>query len=347
MIRPTIYRKSDPVMNFVVFDLEWNQPLSYQSRVYREVGDRLIFEMIQIGAVKLDENLNVVDSISIPIRPTHYVRIHPRIHRMTHLGPEELCDAPQFPEAMAQFEAWWGEDVTLLTWGCDDISVLQQNIDFFGYKTQLPPMCDIQKMFSDHHRLKERAGLKLAMDMMSIEPDESKEFHNAENDAYYTALVFKACESPMDVLKYPQKPKQLIHANSEKHKGPEGLEFASLEEAISSEAALHPRCPVCSKVAALDGDYVPQAANKYISLARCRAHGNLLVRLHLRVTDDNMRLMYVTVAKAAPSNCAYVRTKRLQVADRLARYRAAHNGQNPDMEEALLNADRSSVPFDE
>ena len=42
-------------MQYIIIDLEWNQPLSYQSRVYREVGDKLIFEMIQVGAVKLDE----------------------------------------------------------------------------------------------------------------------------------------------------------------------------------------------------------------------------------------------------------------------------------------------------
>ena len=41
-------------MTYIILDLEWNQPISYQSKAYREVGDKLIFEMIQIGAVKLD-----------------------------------------------------------------------------------------------------------------------------------------------------------------------------------------------------------------------------------------------------------------------------------------------------
>ena len=80
-------------MQYIVIDLEWNQPMSYDSAVYRQVGDRLIFEMIQIGAVKLNEQLEVCDSISIPIRPVHYVKIHPRIRKMTQLGPEELADA--------------------------------------------------------------------------------------------------------------------------------------------------------------------------------------------------------------------------------------------------------------
>ena len=31
-------------MTYIILDLEWNQPISYQSRTYREVGDKLIFE---------------------------------------------------------------------------------------------------------------------------------------------------------------------------------------------------------------------------------------------------------------------------------------------------------------
>ena len=81
-------------MTYIILDLEWNQPISYQSRTYREVGDKLIFEMIQIGAVKLDADLNPADSISIPIAPTHYLRIHPRIRRMTGLDSETLARIP-------------------------------------------------------------------------------------------------------------------------------------------------------------------------------------------------------------------------------------------------------------
>ena len=29
------------------------------------------------------------------------------------------------------FRKWCGDDCAILTWGCDDISVLQQNLDFF------------------------------------------------------------------------------------------------------------------------------------------------------------------------------------------------------------------------
>ena len=51
-------------MQLIVLDLEWNQPTSYQSAAYRRVGDRLLFEVIQFGAAKLDEGLEIVDKIA-------------------------------------------------------------------------------------------------------------------------------------------------------------------------------------------------------------------------------------------------------------------------------------------
>ena len=191
-------------MHYIILDLEWNQPLSYQSQTYRQVGDKLIFEMIQIGAVRLDAERNVVDSISIPIAPTHYLRIHPRIRRMTGLDSETLAGAPAFREALEQFAAWCGEDYVLLTWGCDDVSVLWQNITFFHCEDiTLPPLCDLQRLFSDTHQLKDRAGLKAAMEMLGISPDENRSFHNALNDAWYTALVFQKMPEPEAVIMVP------------------------------------------------------------------------------------------------------------------------------------------------
>lgn len=334
-------------MNFVVVDLEWNQPLSYDSSVYRQVGDRLIFEMIQIGAVKLDEHYQVVDSISIPIRPVHYVKIHPRIRRMTQLGPEELADAPEFLDAMDQFAAWCGEDYVLLTWGCDDVSVLKQNMDFFGCTVKLPPLCDIQRLFADVNGTKDRKGLKVAMEMLDIQPDAERYFHNALHDAYYTALVFAKMPDPMAVLNYPQQPKSLIHPKKHGRSKEKGEDFDSLQAALQSPMAQQPRCPVCGKKTQVEeGGYVKQSGDKYIGLSTCPHHGCLLIRLRFKATDDDKRSMAVSIAKATSANRAYVHTKRIQMEEKAAKYLAEH-GQLPDPDAELMNADRSSMPFDD
>ena len=333
-------------MTYIVLDLEWNQPISYQSSTFRKVGDKLMFEMIQIGAVKLDANLNPGEAISIPIAPTHYVRIHPRIRRMTGLDSETLAGAPAFREALQQFAAWCGDDYTLLTWGIDDVSVLYQNIHFFHCEDiVLPPLCDIQRLFSTVHNLKDRSGLKTAMELVNITPDDTMSFHNALNDAWYTALVFKTLPDPSAVLNYPQEPRPLIHSRHIAREKTEGEAFASVRDALASETAIHPVCPRCGRVLALDGEYIKQSADKYIAVAQCRNHGRILIRLRFRIDDDGKKIMSRTTAPATSANVAYIHTKQLQNQQRQAQYLESH-GSLPDPDEELLNADVSSMPFD-
>ena len=331
-------------MHYIVLDLEWNQPLNHQNRVYREYGDRLIFEMIQIGAVKLDGDLNIVDSLSVLIHPTCYQRIHPRIRRMTHLGEEELEDAPLFHEAMDQFVAWCrreGDDYLLLTWGCDDVSVLQQNLDFFDVHPQLAPVCDIQHMYSVEHAQQNRAGLSLAMEQLEIVPEEDRPFHNALHDAYYTALVFRKMANPEEVTKYIQKPKQLIHPEAEGRIRTKGEVYPTIAAGLESEAISAPLCPLCGRPTKLEeGGYVPQAPDKYIGLTRCRSHGMMLVRLRIKALRDGGRWMGVNVARASKPNIAYIHAKQYQMQQRAAA------GQVYNAERALMQACGSSVPFE-
>jgi DNA polymerase III epsilon subunit-like protein len=329
-------------MHYVILDLEWNQPINHYNRTYRQVGDRLIFEMIQIGAVKLDETFSIVDSLSVPIRPTHYTRIHPRIARMTGLNEENLSDQPQFEEALNRFTAWCGEDYALLTWGCDDVSVLQQNMDFFGVHPQLPPLCDIQQLYSKAFNQKNRAGLSAAMEQLGIDPEENKAFHNAVNDAWYTALVFQKLPSPGDLLNYPQQPRQLIHQEQDRLIRNKGEIFETIAEGMRSDLAMKPKCPVCGKAAAVEKDgYVQQSPDKYIGLAKCSGHGILMLRLRLRAVSDRRVWMGLNVSKATRNNVAYIHAKQYQQAQRLAQ------GMTFDPETALRNAERSNVPFED
>ena len=265
---------------------------------------------------------------------------------MTGLDSEKLAGAPNFRDALLQFTSWCGEDYTLLTWGCDDISVLYQNIKFFHCEDiSLAPLCDIQKLFSEVHHLKDRSGLKTAMEMTGIRPEESMAFHNALYDAWYTALVFKTLPDPSAVLNYPQQPRPLIHARRSVREKTAGEAFDSVRDALQSETAIHPVCPRCGRVMALDGEYIKQSADKYIAVAKCKNHGRILIRLRFRIDEDGKKVLSRSTAPATGANVAYVHTKQLQMKERQARYLEEH-GALPDPDEELLNADPSSMPFD-
>ena len=238
-------------MQYIILDLEWNQPINYQNRIYRLYGDRLIFEMIQIGAVRVDEHLNILDSISIPIQPTCYTVIHPRIRSMTHLSEQVLDTAPYFEEALNSFLTWCGTDCIFLTWGCDDVSVFQQNLDFFELHPDLPAFYDIQPLFASAFGMTQRMNLPGAMDLMGLSQEDDKYFHNAAHDAYYTAQVFIHLPHPEEILHYPQQPRSLLHPASKARKTDL---FETIAQGLESELAQSPRCAICAKATEIEGE---------------------------------------------------------------------------------------------
>ena len=63
-----------PQRNLVLFDLEWN--IGYQPYTFNYHGVQQTFrgEIIEIGAVKIDEDANVLDTFSIHLRPRIFRR---------------------------------------------------------------------------------------------------------------------------------------------------------------------------------------------------------------------------------------------------------------------------------
>ncbi len=299
-------------MHYIVMDLEWNQPTSFNTPVFRQIGDSLLFEVIQIGAVKLSEDFSLLEELSLPVRPTHYTSIHPRVKRMTHLGHDELCDAPAFPEAMASFADWCGEDYVLLTWGADDISVLQQNLDFFQFEGTPAKMYDVQRYYAEAFELgAKQKSLKGAMEHLEIAADESRGFHNAVNDAFYTALVLQKLPEPTGVLKHEQTPRKLSH-NPRRTRLRVTRMVPSVAAGLAGADVQTPECPTCKKPTQLTTELTPQAPGKYVAIAKCAQHGQLFVRVRFTLLPDGQRGMQLSVMPANHQNRAYVHTKVLQ-----------------------------------
>ncbi len=305
-------------MQYIVLDLEWNQPLSYSSAAYKSVGGKLLFEMIQIGAVRVDENMRIADSFTQLIRPVHYQKLHPRIRRITHIEQAELDEAPEFCEAVKSFADWCGQDYILLTWGCDDVSVLRQNMDFFKCETPLSEIYDVQKLFGEVlGNSKDRRGLKSAMEHFSIESDESMPFHNAVNDAYYTAQVFLRLPEPQKVLECKLTPRKLMHIDRPRERQAI-MRVRSTQDTLSSPMALKPPCPSCGKKIDVAEGYVLQSDGRYMALADCPQHGLVLVRLQFGKSEDGKRIVTRSTALSDEQSRAYVATKHLQWQQKIA-----------------------------
>ena len=181
-------------MNYIVLDLEFNQPFHFKSGKSSELNPECPFEIIQIGAVKLNENFEVSNTFNCMIKPQFYKRIHPYVEKITGIKEEDLKDKVSFKEAFEQFTKFIGdEDSVLCTWGIDDIKSLYRNILVHNINIDLitNKYINVQAYATKYlnYEAGKTIGLKNAVTELDIEIENS--FHDALNDADYTAKIFK------------------------------------------------------------------------------------------------------------------------------------------------------------
>ena len=157
--------------NYIVFDLEWNQG----EAPAQKDGKTLNFEIVEIGAVKLNSKKEKIGEFSRLIKP----QIHRQMHRITgkliHLTMEDLENGEVFQGVAKEFLEWCGEDPMFCSWGPLDLTEFQRNLDFFGMKllSDRPiAFYDVQKLYSlAYDDGKARKSLETAVDELRLEKD--------------------------------------------------------------------------------------------------------------------------------------------------------------------------------
>ncbi|MBR6652756.1 MAG: exonuclease domain-containing protein [Anaerotignum sp.] len=180
-------------MNYIVLDLEFNQSFPFKSGKKVEPNPECPIEIIQIGAVKLNERFEQLDTFDAMIRPQIYPHLHPFVEKITGIRAEMLADKPSFKEAYEGFLKFIGNEPAILcTWGGDDVKSLFRNILFHDLDADAltNQFLNVQPFAAQHlnHEAGKAIGLKNAVEALGI--PEAETFHNALNDAIYTAKIF-------------------------------------------------------------------------------------------------------------------------------------------------------------
>ncbi len=273
-------------MTYIVIDLEWNQCPGGKARE----NPALPFEIVEIGAVKLNENRDIIGHFRELIRPQVYNRFHYRTREILHMDMSELSDARTFPQVIRDFFSWCGEDYMLCTWGPLDLMELQRNMSFYGMENPLPlPLFyyDVQKLFSLlYEDGKIRRSLKDAVDYLHIGEDGS--FHRAFQDTYYTAEIMKQMDwdqvkeyQSVDYFRLPATEKDQIHISFQKYAKFVSRAFASREDAMQDKEVLSTRCYVCNTLMKPVIPWFLVGSKYYYSVSRCPTHG--LVKGKIRI----------------------------------------------------------------
>lgn len=174
-------------MNYIIFDMEWNQPADLSAMVTEPIC--LTGEIIEIGAVKLDDDFRLIDELRLYITPKYYTRMHKRIAALTGIRDKDLMTRGiPFPEAYDRFRAFCGEEYRFMTWSMSDVPMLIDNMLLHGIDVSALPVCyDIQRIFGrEIMRCNTRFALDSALAIMKESGDTA---HDALNDSRNTAKI--------------------------------------------------------------------------------------------------------------------------------------------------------------
>ncbi len=181
-------------MEFVILDLEWNGAYSKKLKHY-------INEIIEFGAVRVDEHLNILDTFEALVHPQVAKKISGKIRTLTSITNEDLEGGLQFMQVLARFGKWAGNAV-IMTWGTSDILALTENCSYFCGSDHIPFLkryVDLQA-YCEHLLQKDGAGsqqMGLSTAAGLLEIDESGfDHHRALGDSLLTLRCFQKLYQP-------------------------------------------------------------------------------------------------------------------------------------------------------
>ena len=300
-------------MNYIVMDMEWNQPWPGSPSAKKVLPVQIRGEIIQIGAVRVTEDQQVADEFQIMIKPKYYRHLNRRVSKLT--GIKESClreEGVSFPEAIERFRQWCGEDIVFLTWGFDDIGILRENLMLFRMETTFTDKWyNAQMIFNAQtDGSTSQKALKTAMEIFEIEA--TRPAHDALGDAYHTALICAKLDLKKGIQEYDTALKD--HEN-----GFHGAElpgciarkvfydYPDKRAALSAMSGEENICPICEG-RMLGSRWFAQPGHRYMDLATCPEHGKFLIRVRLsRQPDDTIRVSRLTYEATSEAAEAYAR----------------------------------------
>ena len=269
-------------MYYITLDLEWNQAYAQKAlAVQRQLASRLRGEVIQIGAVKLDKNLNLCGSYQIIVKPKYFKKLHKHVSELTGITQEQMDVGTPLAEAAERFKRWCGNDFAFLTWGPDDIPMLKENFHVNSIPSDwLMNTYDLQLIFSRQTEgASKQRSLEYAMEHFLI--PQNLPAHDALNDAYFTALVAQRLNLSEGIRTYNDVKGEFLESGviGDADAGDDG--YVTIGEMLDDDIVARPVCPICHAPLVRKDKALHSKGQRYSFHYGCPKDGDMLLVLKL------------------------------------------------------------------
>lgn len=177
-------------MHYIILDMEWDS--AYNKRL-----SRFINQILQIGAVKLDDNFNIVDTFERNVRSSFSNRVSGRFASLTGITNEIMRNGISFDTAVDDYNSFVGDDTVTMTWSKSDLYTIAENeknlLD--NKKFKIEKYLDLQVFIQNEMRslgfeCNSQISLSNAAQMLGVNA-ENYDLHTAKDDSLLAAQLLK------------------------------------------------------------------------------------------------------------------------------------------------------------
>lgn len=170
-------------MNYIIFDLE---------ATCDNNNDSFEKEIIEIGAVKISDTFEVVDTFNMFIRPVLNPILTTFCKELTSIEQQDVDESSLFPEVINSFKKWVQEDdYILMSWGDFDKNQLKKDCMLHGVRHNWITFkhVNLKQLHAERVLLKKKGvGMKKALQLSNLPLDGTH--HRAIDDALNMTTIF-------------------------------------------------------------------------------------------------------------------------------------------------------------
>ena len=238
-------------MDYIILDLEWNT-------VYHKAENRPINEILQIGAVRLNQNFDIIDTFQVMVRSQLTSKLSGKVVRLTGITNEDMLRGIPLEAAFKAYNEWAEGDTVTMTWSTSDLYAIIDNTAAFRLKTKfsIGKYLDLQTYVQNELKVRgiqinNQISLINAASILEIGTDEF-ELHTARDDSIVAALILK---KTYNKDRFCKNIKDTVNGDFYKRLTFKAYYLKDTKDKRIDRAYLRFHCPLCNNIADMTGKW--------------------------------------------------------------------------------------------